>query len=245
MTCPELRSRMVELSRDRLLDATARISVVRHLSVCADCSRHFEEQCALTSAEAALARYSASITVPLELESILLVEYDSHTRVRRRRMAKSAFVRPAIITGAIAAALAGAWFVMPRPAPRNTSYAEPRRSVSRLTDVTPVSPVSVKPKTRKAPVRRIRKSSLLPAPADDTEPFVAIPYTIPLDPRERAAVVRMEMPVAALTAVGLRVAAPDASANAQADVIIGEDGRIRAIRLLSISSSNPDRSMHP
>jgi hypothetical protein len=46
----------------------------------------------------------------------------------------------------------------------------------------------------------------------------------------------LEMPVAALAAAGLTVTVPDPRASAQTDVIVGEDGRIRAIRLLSIST---------
>jgi hypothetical protein len=45
------------------------------------------------------------------------------------------------------------------------------------------------------------------------------------------------MPVAALVAVGLAAAPSDPGASAQADVVIGEDGRIRAIRIVSLYSS--------
>jgi hypothetical protein len=70
------------------------------------------------------------------------------------------------------------------------------------------------------------------------QPFVPIPYVTPLAPYERANVVRVNVPVAALLAAGLPVAAADAGATAQADLVVGPDGRARAVRLVSISDFN-------
>jgi hypothetical protein len=44
----------------------------------------------------------------------------------------------------------------------------------------------------------------------------------------------MEMPVAALIAAGMPLFAADTGARVQADVVVGEDGLARAIRLISI-----------
>jgi hypothetical protein len=65
------------------------------------------------------------------------------------------------------------------------------------------------------------------------EPYVAIPYVTPLAPYERAQVVRMQLPVAALIAAGVPVRATDAGVNVEADVLVGQDGRARAFRLIS------------
>lgn len=72
--------------------------------------------------------------------------------------------------------------------------------------------------------------------AGSEQPFVPIPYVTPLAPYERAEVVRMEVPVAALIAAGLPMQTADAGAQAEADVVVGQDGRARAIRLVSISN---------
>jgi hypothetical protein len=48
----------------------------------------------------------------------------------------------------------------------------------------------------------------------------------------------MEIPVAKLRAVGYRIQVSDPGAVVEADVLVGQDGRARAIRPLSISSSN-------
>ena len=59
---------------------------------------------------------------------------------------------------------------------------------------------------------------------------------MPLAPNERANVVRMDVPVAALITAGLPMRVHDVSANASADVLVGEDGRARAVRLLASDS---------
>ena len=63
-------------------------------------------------------------------------------------------------------------------------------------------------------------------------PFIEIPYLAPLDPRENVAVVRMDIRVATLMAMGYRVAA-DPDTIVAADVLVGEDGRAHAVRVLS------------
>ena len=71
-----------------------------------------------------------------------------------------------------------------------------------------------------------------PKPRLDERAFVAIPYTLPLAPYERAAVLRIELPVTALIAAGFDVRPTDTAATLDAEVLVGQDGRAHAIRLL-------------
>jgi len=64
-------------------------------------------------------------------------------------------------------------------------------------------------------------------------PFLAIPFVAPLAPYERAEVQRMKLPVAALVADGFEVYAPDMAGAITADVLVGQDGRAHAIRLVA------------
>jgi predicted anti-sigma-YlaC factor YlaD len=63
-------------------------------------------------------------------------------------------------------------------------------------------------------------------------PFVEIPYLPPLDPHENSTIVRMNIRVATLIEAGYRVAA-DPDTIVPADVLVGEDGRAHAVRVLS------------
>ncbi len=72
-----------------------------------------------------------------------------------------------------------------------------------------------------------------PAPrgaATDETGFVAVPYVPPIASYERSSVVSMQIPAANLLAEGYSVAA-DPSSVLQADVLLGEDGRVHAVRL--------------
>jgi hypothetical protein len=69
-------------------------------------------------------------------------------------------------------------------------------------------------------------------------PFVAIPYTVPLSPEERTTVRRMEIPVPELKAAGFYVQAADPTAVVEADALVGQDGRVRAIRPISVLITN-------
>jgi len=81
------------------------------------------------------------------------------------------------------------------------------------------------------------------APRVADEPFVEIPYIAPLAPYERTSIVRMDVPVSALIAAGFDVHAVDTGAALRADVLFGQDGRAHAIRLVSDSVSNSNRSI--
>ena len=76
--------------------------------------------------------------------------------------------------------------------------------------------------------------------AEDARPFLNIPYTVPLSPEEPAALVRTRIPVNQLIAAGfhLAVSSMDPEAAIEADVLVGQDGRARAIRPVSILMSN-------
>jgi hypothetical protein len=228
MNCNFRRGQLIELARNGSPDAIERNRVMAHLNVCRSCRLLMEEQVGLTAAIEEFAADS-DMAPPANLASIVLSEFDANKTSHgvRGRVAAAAIVT-------IAAALV--WLAA---IPRGHVIPSRVQAVASIPPAAPaLDPPIIKPVSK--PVHRHTAK-----PADNSEPFVAIPYTVPLDPRERAVVMRMDMPVTALAAVGLAVAAADPRASAQTDVIVGEDGRIRAIRLLSISTSNQDRSVKP
>jgi hypothetical protein len=233
MRCAKWRDSLIEFTRGRLFDVNERNRVAAHVKVCPDCAIFLDQQIALTAAAAQLAAETPE-GPPADLESVLVARFVSNRSPRLSPMFAAAI-------GAIAAALA---LVAVTHRSHVTPVLVSPQSVAAVPAVTqaPDSPTP-KPVVNNALKNVVRRRS--PALAAAPAPFVAIPYTLPLDPRERATVMRMEMPIAALTAVGFPLAAPDPEASAQADVVVGEDGRIRAIRLLSISdsNSNPSRRM--
>jgi hypothetical protein len=85
--------------------------------------------------------------------------------------------------------------------------------------------------------RSVQKTAAPPAvEAEAEQPFVPIPYVLPPEPYERVEIVRMTLPVSELIAAGFRMQTADLGAQAEADVMVGQDGRPRAVRLVSVSS---------
>jgi hypothetical protein len=62
--------------------------------------------------------------------------------------------------------------------------------------------------------------------------FFEIPYSEPLRPEERADVFRIQMPRANMAVFGLPVAGGRLDSRVTADVLVGEDGVMRAIRFI-------------
>jgi hypothetical protein len=82
--------------------------------------------------------------------------------------------------------------------------------------------------------RRPDAPGLPTAAAIADQPFVALPYVVQASQNERTEVVRVNVPVAELIAVGIPVEGYPGG-QAEADVLVGQDGRARAVRLLAIT----------
>jgi hypothetical protein len=165
-----------------------------------------------------LSAESKDAAPPADLESTLLREFDRTRRFRR--------VLPiAVLSLAAAAAVVAALWLRPHPAPATIaiSAAPPAASAPSLA---PPVPEQNPPAPKPAPVQQARA-------AEPERPFTPIPYVAPLDPYERVDIVRMDLPVSALIAAGVPVEAEDTGASVQADVLVGQDGRARAVRLVS------------
>ncbi len=224
VNCGDFERPLMEMARGRLSD----VALTAHLETCARCQAMFDRQVRLSRAVGVLAAEATQLSAPPRVERALLSELATVGVSGRRRFVYG------LVGGAIAASLAVAAWLAYRPIPiaplaihTPASAAPPVLHLSE-----PPAPVALARLAVKRP-----KHAAKPA-AQPEQPFIAIPYTLPLDPYERADVVRMDLPVTALIAAGLPMGALDPAARAQTDVLVGQDGRARAVRLISISSLN-------
>jgi hypothetical protein len=160
---------------------------------------------------------------PLSVERTVLAEFDSSRRLRRRWKT----VASATVAATLAASAILVW--QPAPAPAIVKNPAPVITQPALV-VPPVAKVSPEKRPRPGP-RRIPE----PVEAAREEPFIAIPYTAPLLPDENLRIVRMTLSPSALAAAGFPLPAIDASAGTPSEVLVGEDGRARAIRIIASS----------
>jgi hypothetical protein len=167
-------------------------------------------------------------SAPDALESELVGVFRKHHSTDRRRL----FV-PAAIAASLLIVLA--WQYMPQAPPRLEPVAIAPAPVELGVLAAVPKPVRKTnlPKHRES---RGLRSARAARPHDEKE-FIRIPYAPAFGPDESGQIVRMSIPGASVRTLGLPVALD----RVQADVLLGNDGLARAIRLVSSSGLNSTR----
>ena len=98
-----------------------------------------------------------------------------------------------------------------------------------------VAKKATKPNAQKQ--RRPSPAQIATAPPPQAREFIQLPYAPDFDPYEGGQVVRVSVPGASVRGLGLPISAD----RVQADVLLGDDGVARAIRLVSNSGLNSRR----
>lgn len=235
--CREYAPRLMELARG-MASPDERRMLMAHVEVCTDCAHVFDEQLALSAALENLT--DDALPEMVAFEAAVLAEFD-RAAARRRWASRWVFA-----AGLAAAALIGLLVVERRAALTGHVARHAARAAVKAVQA-PVDMAESVPARTVAQVARVRHLvarvrhmvARVRQAGEENEPFLQIPYTVPLSPEERATVVRMEVPIAALIAAGFRVATPDPGGTVEADVLVSQDGRARAIRLNSKEEEKP------
>jgi hypothetical protein len=226
-SCREIRDQLTEAARAGVLTAV----LSAHIAGCEECALFHARQSRLSGAFTALRE--GLEPPPLRIEAALLAELDRREVDRRKAPVRRPGYRTTVLGGAIAAALIAGLVFRPHPEPIAATPQTLTAVISAAPVVAEPAPAPVKPKQRRAS-RQVKATD---AAADiNSSPFIELPWTVPLAPNEPASVVRMNLAVSALIAAGFSVNADPAGAAA-ADVVVGMDGRARAVRLVSISDT--------
>jgi hypothetical protein len=212
--CGDYRPLLIELARGQAKPKERRLAMA-HVELCADCARVLDEQMALSTALDGMA--DERLPDMAHVEAAVLAEFD---RAAARRRA-SRWVFAAGLAAAVLVGLVAVERRTPTVAPQVQAVRSAVETLSPSAPVRPAVPVA------RARHRIVRRRSV----GEESQPFLPIPYTVPLAPEERATIVRMDVPVAALIAAGYRVETPDPGGVVNAEVLVSQDGRARAIRL--------------
>ena len=248
MTCLECRDLMLEVARCRAAPFVDR-RVLAHVAECEGCGLHLEGQRALTAALGAVAREADAQTASPEVESRLMAAFAAEAwptasgapSSQRRRS-----VRLATAAALLLAAGMTAWW-----------GSRPQRATALAPQVAQVShPATPAPATAAAPVpvpaaveppvetrrthRPVRSAPPAARPSGPVEAvgFVAIPSALGLPAFESGEIVRLGIPVTALPNYGVEIPA-GGQASVEADLLIGQDGQARAIRLVAATVDAP------
>jgi hypothetical protein len=170
-------------------------------------------------------------SAPDALESKLVSAFREHHSGHRRANLKWLFV-PAAVAASLLIALAWRYVWQAPPGLEPVAIA-PAPVERKAFSSTPKPVAKTNPPRRRAP----RGLQTAWTPKSQAKEFIRIPYTPAFGPDDSGQIVRMSMPGASVRTLGLPVALD----SVQADVLLGNDGIARAIRLVSSSGLNSTR----
>jgi hypothetical protein len=216
MNCQEIEAIVTDLARNSAIEVEARDRALAHLRECRQCSSRLAAEKCLTEGLRAWAAASTEEQAPPRVEEKLRAAF-------RRQPAPVRHGRGWLTiaaAGSVAAAIL--LFKLPEPPP----VAPPARKV--VTVVQAPAPVIELKKSRQAnrlshrrPVQHEIATEFLPVAADDG-------WT----PLDGGRLVRVKLPRSALGVFGLPVDAERGPEQVQADVMLSNDGILRAIRFV-------------
>ena len=229
MTCREFDEVVHAFVRMELLDVNLREAALDHAARCGNCADRMTEAAILAEASETSSGSLRELQTPPRVEAALLAAFRNH---HRRAAWRRTFEWTAV--GAVAAmAIVFLWTVA-GPS-RGQSSPLPRKDVSSQS----VGPLDARlPTSSEAaeitPVAETEEVSAATGETLATENFVALPYTEQIGPEDLGIVVHVQLTRASLAELGYPVTeAPDPDEELiSADVLVGEDGWPRAVRLV-------------
>ena len=251
MTCSDFETIIIEIARDRLMDAATRERGLEHVRRCTTCATLLVEERALSRDLRALSARCAAEETPERIETALLAAFRRRAAAPavapRRRRWSLAVAALAFLTFSIS--LAG-WIVSSHNrgssavgspgggASPTSGAAPPKKSVQTPPQVAEVRrpdrpiPISRAEKRQKRSANVNRLSASNNAPSEFVTPFFPVMRGGELIPVESGQLLRVRMPRSNLIQLGIPFDQERASETIKADVLISNDGLARAIRLV-------------
>lgn len=231
MDCAQFENVVHEIERPGTEGFAVRESALAHAESCSDCARLMTESESLDAGLRAIMDAAGTQTAPPGVEAALMAEFRRQTAVRSSRRVQ---MQIAALSTAAAALLAVGF---------SLHYWTAHHAVvaPAVVDVTKPSG-SAAIGTGLSSLDAAAQNSATEIDADDSEfatSFTPLPYADDPSALDDGAVVRVEMPRAALASFGLPVAAMESSGTVRADLIVSADGTPQAIRL--VPQENPSQ----
>jgi hypothetical protein len=249
MKCHSLRDAIVEMARGEHAGPGTLAAIESHLEHCAACAALLERERRLSRGLRALS--AAALPAPSEALSRRLLDAFAERQpvlpvVARgaSRMAENRWLRAAAAVvvaagGVLLWSSTGNKPANDRPRGASTAVAESRTPDAVLPPSAVQSPANVQRGNATARASQQPRRSRLRAVPAVVRPvgFVALPGAAGLPDFESGEIVRIEIPLTSLPTYGIEIL-PDAQGSpVEADLLVGQDGQARAIRLVTTSAS--------
>jgi hypothetical protein len=213
-----------------LLDMTLRDATIEHAAHCADCAGRMIEASALFETTQAVSEDVGDRQAPYRVESELLAAF----RERRRRK----FVWHALewVGAGIAFAVLLTVLWIPRGRtkvqPSSAPLLEKDFAVQSVESLQAQEPAS-QPDEISAPFAETKEVNVVTGDAAATRDFVTLPSVEEIGPEDLGMVVRVQLTRESLAQLGYPVSETPQDENLiSADVLVGEDGWPRAVKLI-------------
>ena len=234
MTCREFDEAVHAFVRVELLDLSVREAVIEHAAHCDNCALRMGEAGVLAEVTQAAAASVRELQAPEDLEHALLSVFRNQ-RWRRHVTLWRTFEW--VAAGAAAAMLAvvlwtssSRWKVQPSPAPKKEFSSQSKQPLDAQ------APASSQPSdTAQGTGAEAPAAEASTAEAEETyamSDFVPVPFTDGMNPDDPGMVVRVQLTRASLAELGYPVAEVPEEDLIRADVLVGEDGWPRGVRLV-------------
>jgi hypothetical protein len=251
MSCSDFETIIIEIARDRLMDAATRERGLEHVRRCTPCATLLVEERALSRDLRALSARCSAEEIPERIETALLTAFRQRAAASvvapRRRRWSLAVAALALLTFGIS--LAG-WIASspkrkapaigsngPQAAPTDipatpgkSDQTPPRIVESRKPDRRILGPAPGVRQKRLASANR--RSSGAGDAREFVTPFFPVMQGGELIPLDGGQFVRVRMPRSNLIPLGIPIDQGRASETIKADVLLSNDGLARAIRLV-------------
>lgn len=243
MTCQTVAEALVDLARGVSIGEGSAAAVESHIERCAACAARFERERSLTHGLRALRDHAADAIPTAAVETHLLAAFDaqhghSSTGLGRSRTGEWLLIAAA----ACAIAALGAGWMWQGSRARAVSPVVAGAPQAQVANAPPPVDAQADLKAGGAGREAVVASVKAPRPtriakrAVQFAEFSPVPGAAGLPDFESGRIVRVELPLASLPAYGVEIVPDAARTPIEADLLVGQDGQARAIRLVTPSS---------
>ncbi len=239
-SCGKMEESLVAFARGKRLNPLASQRLRTHTASCMECQAKLANERALSMALSVLASECSEAPSPL-LEDILRDAF------RRESGQKTVFMKRRLVAGfgigAAAAILVAVVWIGTQPRkpvvdsqPKLAAQGRSDRILRASSSTSAPEPFAAHTesavKAGRQTAHKPQSSTSTSQAVEEATEFMRIAYTDSVLPTEQVDVVRVQMPEAALAMFGLPVDGSHLDSRIYADVVVGQDGVARAIRLV-------------
>jgi len=249
MNCQEFERTIIDLGCDRLMKAPASARALAHAESCAQCAARLDRERRMTAGLRELAANESAINAPEGVRSALRAAFDEQRAASASPAGLLRFARHKPLWGMAAAAMlllstftTALWLRQPRakvdnaPADvisRPTSQSPPGKSPEVLSDPQRASGTHSFKVARSAVTRGRRRTPRVKEGADSAGELFPLTYVAKSGSTKFVQTVRIKLSRSMLLSMGLPVNIDRGEGLIKADIIIGEDGVARAVRIIN------------